>query len=447
MKLLSCNIATQLIALACVALIAPGDSILLAQSQSAQSQPPTTNEPPPLKPAELESLVAPIALYPDQLVAQTLAAATYPLEIVEAARWLAKNSSLKGDSLVKAAAQQNWEPSVQALVVFPDLLQQLSQNLTWTTALGNAFLAQQEDTMSAVQRLRAKAQANGALQSNPQQTVSDQQVDGANVIVIQPANPDVVYVPTYDPVAVYGPAQYYPYPSLVYPSTGAIVASGLIGFGTGVAIGAIFGGGGWGWGCHWGPRPSLYVNNTFINRSGFHGSGYVGRTGNAAWTHNPADRGSVPYSRSSVANRYGSAARVATPNGTAGAVSGSRGGGAVGVKTPNGAAGAVTGPRGNAAGGITTPNGSAAGVRGPNGSSGSVTTPGGGASRIAPPTMTAPTMPRGNFNNQRPSPFGGGGGQPQMNSPRGGASRGMGGMGGGMGGRGGGRPAGGGRRR
>src|SRR5258707_4166379 len=173
MKLSSCNIATQLIALACVILIAPGESILLAQSQSAQSQPPATNEPPPLKPAELESLVAPIALYPDQLVAQTLAASTYPSEIVEAARWLNNNSSLKGDSLVKAAAQQNWEPSVQALVLFPTLLQQLSQNLTWTTALGNAFLAQQEDTMSAVQRLRAKAQASGALQSNAEQTVSD----------------------------------------------------------------------------------------------------------------------------------------------------------------------------------------------------------------------------------------------------------------------------------
>jgi hypothetical protein len=441
MKLLSYNIATQLIALACVALIAPGDSILLAQSQSAQSQPPATNEPPPLKPAELESLVAPIALYPDQLVAQTLAASTYPLEIVEAARWLNNNSSMQGDSLVKAAAQQNWEPSVQALVLFPSLLQELSQNLTWTTALGNAFLAQQEDTMSAVQRLRAKAQASGALQSNAQQTVADQQVDGTKVIVIQPANPDVVYVPTYNPVAVYGPAPYYPYPSLIYPSTGAIVASGLLGFGTGIAVGAIFGGGGWGWGCHWGPRPSLYVNNTFINRSGFRGSAYAGRTGNTAWAHNPAYRGSVPYSRSSVANRYGrpgasgSAARIATPNGTAGAISGSRGA-AGGVKTPNGAAGAATGRRGNAAGTITTPKGSASGIRGPNGSAGSVTTPKGSASRNATPNAARPSMPRG-----------GGGGQPHMNSPRGGASRGMGGMGGGMGHHGGGRPSGGGHRR
>ena len=438
MKLFSCDIATQLIALACVILIAPGDSILLAQSQSAQSQPPATNEPPPLKPAELDSLVAPIALYPDDLVAQTLAASTYPLEIVEAARWLQNNSSMQGESLVKAAAQQNWEPSVQALVLFPSLLQELSQNLTWTTALGNAFLAQQQDTMAAVQRLRAKAQANGALQSNAQQTVSDQQVDGTNAIVIQPANPDVIYVPTYDPAAVYGPAPYYPYPALSYPSTGDIVAGGLIGFGTGIAIGAIFGGGGWGWGCHWGPRPSLYVNNTFINRSGFRSSAYAGRSGTAAWAHNPAYRGSVPYSRPSVANRYGSAARAATPNGAAGAVTGSRGA-AGGVKTPNGAAGAVTGPRGNAAGAITTPKGNAMGVRGPNGSAGKVTTPKGSASRMAAPSGTPPAMPRGNFN--KPNPFGGGGGQPHMNSPRGGASR---SMGGGGGGRGGGRPSGGG---
>jgi hypothetical protein len=441
MKLLSYNIATQLIALSCVVLIAPGETLLMAQSESTQSQ-PANNDPAPLKPAELESLVAPIALYPDQLVAQTLAAATYPLEVVEAARWLQSNSSLQGESLVKAAAQQNWEPSVQALVVFPDVLQKLSQNLTWTTALGNAFLAQQEDTLSAVQSLRAKAQASGALQSNAQLAVADQEVDGNNVIVIQPANPDVIYVPTYDPSVVFGAASYYPYPSLAYPSTGAIVATGLLSFGAGVAIGSYFGGyHGWGWGTHWGPRPSVYVNNTFINRSGFRGSNYAGRTGNAAWVHNPSYRGSVPYSRPSVANRYGrpgstgGAARIATPNGAAGVISGPRGT-AGGVRTPNGAAGA-----------ITTPKGSATGIRGPNGSGGAITAPKGGASRMATPNAMPQTMPHFN-QNQRQSPFGGGGGHPQMNSPRGGASRGMGGMGGrgGMGGHGGGRMGGGGRR-
>lgn len=436
MKLLSCNIATQLIALSCVVLIAPGETLLMAQSESTQSQPSANNDPAPLKPAELDSLVAPIALYPDQLVAQTLAAATYPLEVVEAARWLKNNSSLQGESLVKAAAQQNWEPSVQALVVFPDVLQQLSQNLTWTTALGNAFLAQQEDTLSAVQRLRAKAQASGALQSNAQLTVADQQVDGSNVIVIQPANPDVIYVPSYDPSLVFGAASYYPYPSLTYPSTGALVATGLLSFGAGVAIGSYFGGyHGWGWGTHWGLRPSVYVNNNFINRSGFRGSNYAGRTGNAAWVHNPAYRGSVPYSGAGVANRYGkpgstgSAARIATPNGAAGVISGPRGT-AGGVRTPNGAAGA-----------ITTPKGNAMGVRGPNGSGGAITTPKGGASRMATPNTMPQTMPHVNQN--RPNPFGGGGGHPQMNSPRGGASRGM----GGMGGRGGGRMGGGGGRR
>jgi hypothetical protein len=461
MKRFSCNIATQLIALTCVALIAPGDSILVAQPGGMQPQPLAAGDPPPLSAAELESLVAPIALYPDQLLAQTLAAATYPLEIVEAARWVKSNPSLKGDSLVKAAAQQNWEPSVQALVIFPNLLNLLSENLTWTTALGNAFLAQQEDTMSAVQRLRAKAEASGALKSTSQQTVVNEQINGTNAIVIQPANPEVVYVPAYDPVAIFGPAPYYAYPSLTYPTA----VPSFLAFTSGVVLGSIFGGwygGGWGWGCHWGPRPSLYVNNTFINRSGFRGATYAGRTGDAAWVHNPMYRGAVPYSNASVANRYGrpgstgTAARTATPQGT-GAPTGSR--------MPNVATPAVTGmPKGEASR-IANPNGTGTrgtppGLRKPNlatppatgmpkGGAGRITTPNanspvatpkGGASRVATPSVTVPAAPQGTFTNRRPNTSGGSG-QTRMNNQPGAGSM------GGKGGQGTGRPEGGGRRR
>jgi hypothetical protein len=379
-----------------------------------QPQPPAANDQPLLSAAELESLVAPIALCPDQLLAQTLAAATYPLEIVEADRWVKSNPSLKGDSLVKAAAQQNWEPSVQALVIFPSLLNLLSENLTWTTALGNGFLAQQEDTMSAVQRLRVKAESSGALKSNGQQTVANEQINGTNAIVIQPANPHVVYVPAYDPVAIFGPAPYYPYPSLAYPTP----VPGFLAFSSGVALGAIFGGygGGWGWGFHWGPRPSVYVNNTFINRSGFRGGTYAGRTGDAAWVHNPAYRGATPYSNATVANRFGrpgstgTAARIATPQGTPGGT-GTRGTPPE-SRMPKFATPPATG----------MPKGSAAPIATPK-ANGPVATPKGGASRMATPNVTAPAAPQGKFTNQRPSPFGGSGKGGQGARPQGGRRR------------------------
>ena len=203
-----------------------------------------------LSPDQLDDLVAPIALYPDQLLSQVLVACTYPLEIVEAQQWLQRNNNLKGTQLMDAARQQNWDASVQALVAFPDVLGRLNQDVRWTTDLGNAFLAQQADVMSAVQRMRARAQANGRLSSSAQQTVTTETQGGQSAIEIQPANPDVIYVPYYDPMYVWGPPAWGYYPSLYYPAFG-------FGFWPGINIGFCFGGwggwgfGGWGWGWGW----------------------------------------------------------------------------------------------------------------------------------------------------------------------------------------------------
>ena len=168
-----------------------------AQDTTAQD---ATN-PPPLKPEELEQLVAPIALYPDSLLAQVFMASTYPLEVVEAARWVKANPKVTGDALEQAMLQKSWDASVKSLTAFPQTLTMMDDELDWTQKLGDAFLAQQKDVMDAVQRLRAKAQAQGNLESNKEQKVIVQQAPETQTTVIQiePANPQVVYVPTYNP--------------------------------------------------------------------------------------------------------------------------------------------------------------------------------------------------------------------------------------------------------
>jgi hypothetical protein len=298
------------LAVICSMAIAPGEALFIGQSPQ-QGQAAGNPQEQFMNSEQLDSLVSPIALYPDPLVAQVLAASTYPLQIVTAARWVQQNSNLTGKSLAEAAGKQDWDPSIQALVVLPSVLQMMDQSLDWTTALGNAFLAQQADVMSAVQRMRVKAQQSGKLESNAQQQIQTTTVDGQPTIVIQPADPQVIYVPSYDPTMVYGASsEYYPYPSVAYP-TGAVVAAGAISFGLGVAVGAIFnGGGGWGWGCNWGAHPSLYVNNnffshngnTFVNRGNW-GNAYRGN-GRNGWNHNPQYRGSAPYPNRDVANRF-----------------------------------------------------------------------------------------------------------------------------------------------
>jgi hypothetical protein len=216
-----------------------------------------------LSQAQLEALVAPIALYPDSLVSQILMASTYPLEVSEATNWLRANSNLKGDALNNALQQQNWDASVKSLVSFPPVLEMMGSQLSWTQNLGNAVLAQQSDTMAAIQALRAKAKKSGSLQSNAQQTVTTQGGGSSETIIIQPTNPQVVYVPSYNPTVVYGAWPYPAYPPAAYYPPGYVAGTALLSFGIGMAVGAAL----WG-GCHWGGYGggnSLTVNNNTYN--------------------------------------------------------------------------------------------------------------------------------------------------------------------------------------
>src|ERR1044072_8016888 len=174
---------------------------------------------------QLDSLVAPIALYPDNLLSQTLVASTYPLEIVQLQQWLERNPDLAKDQkkLAEAVKKQPWDPSIQAMAALPDVVKRLSDDIQWTTDVGNAFLAQQKDVMDSIQRMRNKAQDSGALASNQQQKVETKVIESKEVIVIEQSNPEVVYVPSYNPTVVYG-APVYPYPPIYYPpSTGAVI--------------------------------------------------------------------------------------------------------------------------------------------------------------------------------------------------------------------------------
>jgi hypothetical protein len=281
-------------------------SLLVAQKPYAIAQQPQPAAAPgaqrQLSPEQLDSLVAPVALYPDPILSQVLVASTYPLEIVEAARWLKANSNLQGKALADAAAKQPWDASVQALVVLPEVLNRLNQEVNWTTDLGNAFLAQQDGVMEAVQRMRQKASANGALKSTPQQTVTTATENNQSYIEIQPASPEVVYVPEYNPAAVWG-ASAYPYPSMYYPPYSGYLAAGAISFGVGMAVGAIWGGGwnNWGWRAGWGHN-DINVNRNFINQNNFNRAS-VGN-GNR-WVHNPGHRGGVPYANRDVGRQFG----------------------------------------------------------------------------------------------------------------------------------------------
>jgi hypothetical protein len=279
----------------------------LASAQTAvgpPASPPQQTAGQVWSPQQLDDLVAPIALYPDPLLGQVLAASTYPLEIVEAQQWLKRNSGLTGTSLLDAARQQNWDPSVQALVAFPDVLARMNQDVRWITDLGNAFLAQQADVMYAVQRMRSSAKANGKLASSPQQVVTTETDSGQSAIQIEPADPQVIYVPQYDPAYIWGPPVWGYYPSLFYPPFG-------FGFWPGINIGLYFGGwggwGGWGWGPNWFGH-GLFVNAGFFNHYGFRG-GFGGFQGRGAWAHNPDHRLGVPYSNRQLSQRFGAASR------------------------------------------------------------------------------------------------------------------------------------------
>ena len=270
-----------------------------APAQDAQAPEQQAQAPPYAQqtPEQLQRLVAPIALYPDSLVAQILAASTFPEQVVEADRWVQEHPDLKGDALGQAVDQQPWDPSVKALAAFPSVLGNMDKNLSWTSSLGDAYFNQQADVMDAVQVMRHKAEAAGALKSTPQEVVK---TDGPDVD-IEPASPDVVYVPAYDPWLVYG------YPIVAwpgwYPYPGIWFGGPYLQFGLGFGIGW-YGGFGWGWG-HWGfdwhNRYAMYNHGryysgsrTFYNRSNFSRGGA---------------RGGFNGARGGVANRPGATAR------------------------------------------------------------------------------------------------------------------------------------------
>src|SRR4051812_13188421 len=344
-----------------------------AFAQQAQSQEMTTTtsdqETAKLPPQELDSLVAPIALYSDSLLAQTLAASTYPLEVIQLQQWMANNTNLKDKTLADAVAKQPWDPSVQGLVAYPDVVQRMAGNIQWTTDLGNAFLAQQSDVMDAVQRLRGKAQGTGNLKTSAQQVVKTETVaSGKQVIEIQQANPDVVYVPSYDPTVVYGAAPVeYPYYPYTYPG---YVPGTALAWGAGIALGAAaWGAWGGNWGnCDWnGGNVNINNNNNFNKNNNFNRN--VSRQGQGNWQHNAQHRGNAPYGNRGTANKFGGNNRQ-QPGG------GNRSGGGPGNR-PGGGAGAGNRP-GRGAGAGNRPGGGAGASNRPGGGAGAANRPSGG---------------------------------------------------------------------
>src|SRR5258705_6670694 len=339
-----------------------------AQSQVMNTTTSDTEQAPALPSGELDSLVAPIALYPDQLLAQTLAASTYPLEIIQLQQWMDRNKNLQGKALADAVAKQPWDPSIQSLVEFPDVVQRMAGNIQWTTDLGNAFLAQQSDVMDAVQSMRAKAQGTGNLKTSAQSVVKTETVpSGKQVIEIQQANPDVVYVPSYDPTVVYGAAPVeYPYYPYTYP--GYLPGTALA-WGAGIALGAAaWGAWGGNWGnCDWnGGNVNINNNNNFNKNNNFNRN--VSRQGQGNWQHNAQHRGNAPYGNRQTVNKYGGRG----PGGAGGAGGAGRPGGAGGV----GGAGRAGGARGVGGAGWPWGAGGVGGADRPRGAGG-----GGGARR------------------------------------------------------------------
>ena len=304
-----------------------------------------------LSEAELEQLVAPVALYSDPLLANVLIASTYPLEVVQAERWYQKNKELKGDGLQEALAKQDWDDSIKDLVTVPDALEMMNKDLDWTQNLGDAVLAQQADVMEAVQALRARANENGMLESNPQQTVTVTQTvvqngDGSSdegatssqgaqptqeVIAIQPTDPERIYVPYYEPSVAYGAWPYPSYQPYYFPpppgyALGSALATGLVwsaGFAVGNAI--------WGNGFNWG-RNDINVN---VNRN-ISGNTINRNNINAQkWEHNSAHRRGVQYNNTNVQNKF-SKKQANLGDRRPGGGEGRPGGGNLGDKRPGG---------------------------------------------------------------------------------------------------------------
>ncbi|NWG24634.1 MAG: DUF3300 domain-containing protein, partial [Pseudorhodoplanes sp.] len=252
-----------------------------------------------LKTEQLDQLVAPIALYPDPLLAEILMAATYPLEVVTADRWVRQNKSLKGEQLKAAAEKQGWDQSIVSLTATPEVLAMMNEKLDWTRQLGDAVLAQQADVMDAIQRLRVKAQDQKKLASSKEQTVTTRREQNRDIIVIEPAVPDTIYVPYYDPAVVYGPWPWPAYPPYYFPRPGYIAAGVIatgIAFGAGYAVGRWASGGNyWGGGVNWGGG-TINVNRPID----------IDRTQVNHFSHDPQHRHGVKYRNNDVQQKFGS---------------------------------------------------------------------------------------------------------------------------------------------
>ena len=300
----------QLIMAFLLAILLAVPPVVLAQDSKAAAAKRFSQE-------ELDQILAPVALYPDSLLAQALMASTYPLEVVMADRWVKQNKNLTGDKLIEAADKQPWDPSVKALVPFPDLLSTMAEKLEWTEKLGDAFLAQQTDVMETVQSLRKKAYEAGNLKSTNEQHV----IVEKETILVEPADPRVVYVPVYDPWRVYGPwwwPYYPPYVFYPYPYSAAVYYPGYIGFSVGFVVGAYWGN--WGY-CNW-PYRTVYVNHYYHGRPypGYRTApvGSVVASGGAPtmqkWTHDRYHRRGVAYRDAAVGNQFGQVSRTTADN-------------------------------------------------------------------------------------------------------------------------------------
>ena len=286
----------------CMILAVPPGLIAQGAKEATAEQ-----EGPLFRPEEIDQLVAPIALYPDSLLAQVLAASTYPLEVVQAARFMEQNKELKGEKLMAAAKDKDWDPSVKAMLEFPDVLKMMNEKLEWTEKLGDAFLSQQKDVMESAQRLRRKAEESGNLKTTKEQKVIVEQE--TKTIIIEPANPQVVYVPTYNPTVVYGAWPYPAYPPYYYYPPGYVAGAALFSFGVGVAVGAAWGAWG-GWGCGWGHNEiDIDVNrqNNFTKNNYNNSEKYQKKQDgkNQNWQHNPEHRKGAQYKDQRTAQKFG----------------------------------------------------------------------------------------------------------------------------------------------
>jgi hypothetical protein len=296
--------------LSIIAVLLLAQASLRAQTQTGSSSPaPAQGQSALFKPEELEQIVAPIALYPDALLAQVFMASTYPLEIVQAARWSKEHPEVKGDAVAKEMEKQPWDPAVKSLVAFPDVLTMMNEKLDWTQKLGDAFLAQQKDTMDAVQRLRTKAKDAGNLKSSKEQTVKTEPAPAgapaSQTIIIEASDPEVIYVPTYNPTVVYGSWPYPAYPPYYYYPPAYVPGAAFFSFSAGVIVGGAI------WGnCNWGGSDIDIDVNRYNNFNRNEINANRNNVGNKAgnggkWQHNADHRQGVGYRDTATQQKYG----------------------------------------------------------------------------------------------------------------------------------------------